>query len=104
MIKCEVVEKFTLKDFEELKNIKRKNADTKGTLYVGDEFECSKEMANYLTGNNPLSKVVVKIVEVEPEKELKQKNELLEDPYKDFVVEEKPKKESKKKTSKKSKK
>lgn len=67
MIKCEVVEKFTLKDFEKLKNIKRKNVDTKGTLYVGDEFECSKEMADYLTGNNTLNKAVVKVIEVEPE-------------------------------------
>lgn len=104
MIKCEVVEKFTLKDFEKLKNIKRKNADTKGTLYVGDEFECNKEMADYLTGNNPLSKAVVKIIEVEPAKEIKQENELLDDPYKDFEVEQEPKKTNKKKSSKKTKK
>lgn len=68
MIKCEVVENFDLKAFGELKNIIRKSKDDKGKLYVGDTFECSQQMAEYLTGNNPLRKAVVKIVEVQPEK------------------------------------
>lgn len=68
MIKCEVVENFDLKAFGELKNIVRKSKDDKGKLYVGDTFECSQQMAEYLTGNNPLRKAVVKIVEVQPEK------------------------------------
>ena len=67
MIKCKVVEKFDLKDFDKLKNIKRKSADVKGTLYVDDEFECDEEMAKYLTGDNALNKAVVKIIEVEPD-------------------------------------
>lgn len=73
MIKCEVLEQFSLKDFDKLKNIKRKALDVKGILYVGDTFECSKEMAEYLTGNNPLNKVVVKVIEVEPTNETKPK-------------------------------
>lgn len=68
MIKCEVVENFDLKAFDELKNIIRKSKDDKGKLYVGDTFECSQQMAEYLTGNNPLRKAVVKIIEVQPEK------------------------------------
>lgn len=70
MIKCKVVEKFDLKDFDKLKNIKRKSTDVKGTLYVDDEFECDEKMAKYLTGDNALNKAVVKIIEVEPEIEL----------------------------------
>ena len=66
MIKVEVIEKFTLKDFDELKNIERKSTGTIGTLFVGDRFECSESMAKYLTGDNPLKKAVVKVVEVEP--------------------------------------
>lgn len=75
MIKCEVIEKFDLGEFEKLQNIKRKSVDIKGKLFVGDEFECDEEMARYLTGENPLGKVVVKIIEVEPEKEVKVQTE-----------------------------
>lgn len=66
MIKCKVIEKFDLKDFDKLQNIKRKAADVKGTLFVGDEFECDEQMAKYLTGENVLKKTVVEIIEVEP--------------------------------------
>lgn len=66
MIKCEVIEQFTLKDFWKLKNIQRKSINVKGTLFIGDTFECDEKMVDYLTGNNPLNKVVVKVIEVEP--------------------------------------
>ncbi len=69
MIKVEVIEKFTLKEFDKLSNIQRKGLSTKGTLYVGDTFECDEKMAKYLTGDNVLNKTVVKVIEVEPEKE-----------------------------------
>lgn len=68
MIKVEVIEKFTLKDFNELKNIKRKSVEKEGTLYVGDTFECSKDMAKYLTGDNALKKAVVKVIEIASQK------------------------------------
>lgn len=68
MIKCEVIKEFTLERFNELKNIQRKGIDTKGKLYVGDTFECDKEMADYLMGANKDGQVVVKVVEVEPKK------------------------------------
>ena len=68
MIKCEVVKEFTLSRFDELKNINRKRIDTKGKLYVGDTFECNKEMVDYLMGNNKDKQVVVKVIEVEPKK------------------------------------
>ena len=57
------------KEFSKLKNIVRKNANTEGELYVGDTFECDEKMAEYLTGENALKKVVVKIIEVQPKKE-----------------------------------
>ena len=69
MIKCEVISRFDLRDFDKLKNIKRKSIELKGSLFVGDIFECDKEMADYLTGNNALNKVVVKVIEVIPEKQ-----------------------------------
>lgn len=71
MIKVEVIETFTLGRFGELKNIERHNQDTHGKLYVGDKFECSEELADYLTGNNPLNKKVVKVIEVKPVKDAK---------------------------------
>jgi len=65
MIKCEVISRFDLKDFGKLKNIQRKSVDVKGSLFVGDTFECDKEMADYLLGNNVLNKTVVKVIEVQ---------------------------------------
>ena len=68
MVKVEVIEKFTLKEFGKIKNLKRGTANDKyGELYITDTFECDEEMAKYLTGNNALNKVVVKVIEVEPE-------------------------------------
>lgn len=67
MIRVEVIEQFTLKDFEKIKDsIKRKSIDVKGTLFIGDTFECDEDMVKYLTGNNEQGKTVVKVIEVEP--------------------------------------
>ena len=68
MIKVETIEPFTLGRFNEITNIVRKGADTPGQLNIGDTFECAKEMADYLTGKNERGKVVVKVIEVIPEK------------------------------------
>lgn len=77
MIKVEVIEDFTLERFDELSNIKRIGVETPGRLYVGDVFECAKDLADYLLGDNALKKVVVKLVEVIPEKvETKHKREV----------------------------
>ena len=67
MIKVEVIKVFNLARYDELKNIERKSIETKGKLYVGDTFECTKELADYLLGDNPLKEPVVKVIEVEPE-------------------------------------
>lgn len=68
MIKVEVIEQFTLKNYEKIKDsIKRKSIDTYGKLYVGDTFKCDKEMVSYLTGNNEEGKTVIKVIEVKPE-------------------------------------
>ena len=68
MIKVEVIERFNLGAFDELKNIKRINSDVKGQLFVGDIFECTKEMADYLLGDNAHKKSFIKVIEVIPEK------------------------------------
>lgn len=86
MIKVEVIEQFSLKDFDKLVNLKRGTTKDKyGELYVTDTFECTEEMAKYLTGDNALRKIVVKVIEVVPEKEMEN------------VEEEKPKKKKGKK-------
>ena len=69
MIKVEVTEDFTLEKFNELKNIIRKTKEQEGKLFIGDIFECDKKMADYLTGNNPINRAVVKVIEVISEKE-----------------------------------
>lgn len=67
MIKVEAIKEFTLNRYNELKNIKRALKDEPGKLYVGDTFECEKELCDYLLGNNPVNEVVVKVVEYIPE-------------------------------------
>lgn len=106
MIKVEVLEDFTLKDFGELKNIERGTAkEEKGKLFKYDKFECSKDMCEYLTGKNPLNRPVVKVIEVIPAKvEVK-----IEEPNVEKIVEKtqevaKPKTTNKKNTKKSSKK
>ena len=113
MVKCEVIEKFTLKEFDKLKNIERaSNIGKYGELNPRDTFECDEKMADYLTGNNASNKVVVKVVEVMPEKkdgfgkEIAKHINIIttEEALKDVIpadLEEKPKKTTKKKTSKK---
>ena len=106
MIKCEVVKEFTLGRFDELKNIERRGVDTKGKLYVGDTFECGKEMVDYLTGKNLKGEVVIKVVEVKPEIDKTNAKEIEEAPKEDELTKEeiktyKSKKTTKKKTSKK---
>lgn len=69
MIKVEVIENFTLGKFDELKNIVRKSTEQKGYLFAGDIFECTKEMAEYLTNEtpNPKDRPFVKVIEIIPE-------------------------------------
>lgn len=66
MIRCQVIEQFTLSEFNKLQNIVRKNVGKYGELYVGDTFECDNEMAKYLSGGNEKKKVVIKVLEVLP--------------------------------------
>ena len=73
MIKVEAIQQFTLSKFNEISNLKRNKVDKKGEIFVGDTFECSKEMVEYLTGKNENGYVVVKVIEIEPEKKSKNK-------------------------------
>lgn len=94
MIKVEVTEGFTLKDFGLLKNIVRKKVDKEGELFVGDTFECDENMAKYLTGNNSLGKVVVRVIEILPkEKPIKLQLEDIETAIKEITEEEVQEKE-----------
>ena len=69
MIKVEVIENFTLEDYNKLKNVKKVISRKENEFGARDTFECDEKMVDYLTGNNALNKVVVKIIEVEPKKE-----------------------------------
>ena len=73
MIKVEAIQQFTLSKFNEITNIKRKSIDVEGEIFVGDTFECTKDMVDYLTGKNEQGYVVVKVIEVIPEKVVEKK-------------------------------
>lgn len=102
MIKVEVIEKFTLADYKKLKNVEKVMARKENEFGVGDTFECDKEMADYLTGNNSFKKEVVKVIEVKPKKEkpIKLDEEDVTNAYLDDKPI-KPKKKASKKVSKK---
>lgn len=100
MIKCEVIKDFSLNEFKKLSNIIRKNKEKNkdGELYKGDVFECEKETADYLSGNNDKKEIVIKVIEVIPEIE----DGTLEHPYKTIMPEQVEKiKSNRKKKSKK---
>ena len=63
-IEAEVIEKFNLKTFDKLENIKRVDEDIYGTLFVGDTFDCDEAMYDYLMGNNPRNKVFIKKIKI----------------------------------------
>lgn len=65
MVKVKVIENFSLGKFNELKNIVRANPrqDLEGRLFKGDIFECTEEMAEYLTKTNTQGKPFVEVIE-----------------------------------------
>lgn len=78
MIKCEVIENFTLEKFNQLKNVNKVISRKDNEFGVKDTFECDKEMADYLLGNNVLNKKVVKVIEVQKIPEVKNVDETIE--------------------------
>lgn len=70
MIKVEVIEEFTLDRFDEIKaTLVRKNEERNEEkhLYVDDTFECKRDLADYLMGENRFKRAFVKIIEVVPD-------------------------------------
>ena len=91
MIKCEALEEFSLRRFNELKNVTRNDStkNEKGMIYKGDIFECEKDIADYLNGNNNYKKSFIKVIEVIPQ---------LQQPIQEkVVIKEKPKRAKKNK-------
>ena len=68
MIKVQAIEDFTLKDFDKIKNIQRRNREEYGRIFIYDKFECDKELCDYLLGNNKLNKSVVRVIEIDVSK------------------------------------
>ena len=99
MIKVQVLKEFTLGKFSELKNIQRNNPNKNedGRLYEKDIFECAKEMADYLTGNNAYNDEFVKVIEIIPEEVIEETETEPVEIEEIIVEEEKPKKNKKKK-------
>lgn len=90
MVKVKALREFTYGNFDKITNLVRndKEKNQHGRLYEKDIFECTKEMATYLTGGCGYD--LVKILEVKPE-------EVKEEPIIEQVEEEKPKKAKKSK-------
>jgi len=73
MIKCKATEEFSLNRFNEIVNLVRYDNEKKekGMIYINDEFECQKDLADYLLGDNLLKRCVIQVLEVIPIEEKK---------------------------------
>ena len=93
MVKVKALREFTYGEFNKIKNLERHDINKKeeGRLYEKDVFECTKEMATYLTGGCGYD--LVKILEVIPE-------ETKEEPKAEEPVKEEVKKPNKKRKKK----
>ena len=67
MKKLKVIENFTLKDYDKLIEVIRKDKAIIGKLFIDDVIICDDNMAGYLLGNNPLHRAVVELIEDIPE-------------------------------------
>ena len=95
MIKVEVIEDFNFARFNEIKDTLTRyipNKNEEGKLYFKDTFECDKDTCEYLTGKNPIKKIVVRIIEVIPEIEKPTKVKIMDIPDRteDIKVSEEP--------------
>lgn len=71
MVKLEALDDFTLKEFDKLINVIRKDPskNESGWVYLGDVFECNEKMQKYLSGDNNYKRAFARVIEVIPEKE-----------------------------------
>lgn len=67
MVKVKALQEFTYGNFDKITNLIRndKNKNQHGRLYDKDTFECTEDMAKYLTGG--CGYTLVKVIEVIPE-------------------------------------
>ena len=93
MIKVKALQEFTYGKFDKIKNLERNdiNKNQDGRIYEKDIFECTQDMAKYLTGGCGYE--LVKVIEVIPEKVIEE--------VKEEKVEEQPKPKKSKKVNKK---
>ena len=91
MVKVKALQEFTYGNFNKITNLVRydTNKDKDGRLYAGDVFECTKDMAKYLTGG--CGYTLVKVIEVIPEEKPNKEEPII----KEKIT--KPKKTTKKK-------
>lgn len=94
MVKVKVIENFYLGRFHEIQNLIRNSGGNEpGFLYLDDVFECTEDLAEYLTKTNAKQRAFVEIIEVIPEKI----SSIKEIPEKNEKKEEKPKRRTRKK-------
>lgn len=79
MVKVKALQEFTYGDFNKIINLVRndKEKNQQGKLYEKDTFECTENMAKYLTGG--CGYVLVKVIEVIPEEVIE--DGTIEHPY-----------------------
>ena len=80
MVKLRAIEQFTVEKFDELKIVERNQNNIhhkEKTIYYHDIFECTKEMAEYLSGKNKYIRAFVEVIEIMPEEVKEEKKETI---------------------------
>jgi len=67
MIKVVALETFSLREFNKIEELQRKDKSQEGIIFKDDVFKCDEEMCKYLMGENPIKRAVVQILEIKPE-------------------------------------
>ena len=79
MVKVQAIMDFTYKNYDKIKNLKSKSEKQEGKIFDGDVFEVEPIEALYLTGNNEVEIIAVKVLEIIPEKPKKKKTKKKEE-------------------------
>ena len=73
MVKVQAIIDFNYKNYNKIKDLQPTNKMQEGKIFAGDIFNVEDDEAKYLTGENKNNIVAVKVLEVIPENEEKEK-------------------------------
>lgn len=74
MVKVQAIMDFTYKNYDKIRNLNSYDKIEEGKIFENDIFEVEPAEALYLVGNNDIGIIAVKVLEIIPNKIVKDKN------------------------------